>query len=67
MDLIGDAVAVVALVRLHDDVETRLRVIGLEQSARKPRPVEIAVDVADQQDSAAFVLHDSVSVSICQS
>ena len=31
MDLIGDAAAFVALVRLHDGVETRLRILGLEQ------------------------------------
>ncbi len=31
LNLIGDAVAVVALVRLHDRVEPRLRVIGLEE------------------------------------
>ncbi len=30
LNLVGDAVTVIALVGLHDDVETRLRIVGIE-------------------------------------
>ncbi len=48
LDLIGDAVAVVARLRIHHHVEARLRVLGL-QELRVGAAGRDGVEVADQQ------------------
>jgi hypothetical protein len=53
LNLIGDAVAVVALVRLHDRVEAGLCVVGFEE-LRIARPVEIAAMSRMSSTSAAL-------------
>ena len=54
LDLIGDAMAFVALVRLHDDVEADLRVLGIEE-LRKGAAGGDGAAILDQQHVADVV------------